>query len=196
MTNSTKKVKRDRKQDILQSLAQMLEEDLSERITTARLAKHVGVSEAALYRHFPSKARMYESLLDFSEESIFSMINKINQSDVNTLEKCQRICQLILGFSQKNPGISRLLMGEVLLGETQRLKDRVSRFFDKVEMQIKQVLRDGAIKDNISTVDSASLAKFLTTIIEGRLQQFVRSQFKYLPLEHWEVQWSLALKVL
>ena len=196
MTNSTKKVKRDRKQDILQSLAQMLEEDLSERITTARLAKHVGVSEAALYRHFPSKARMYESLLDFSEESIFSMINKINQSDVNTLEKCQRICQLILGFSQKNPGISRLLMGEVLLGETQRLKDRVSRFFDKVEMQIKQVLRDGAIKDNISTVDSASLAKFLTTIIEGRLQQFVRSQFKYLPLEHWEVQWSLALKAL
>ena len=196
MTDTKQKVKRDRKQDILQSLAQMLEEDLSERITTARLAKHVGVSEAALYRHFPSKARMYESLLDFSEESVFTMINKISQSEFDSLEKCQRICQVILGFSQKNPGICRLLMGEVLLGETQRLKERVSQFFDKVEMQIKQVHRDEAIKENRSTVESASFAKFLTTIIEGRLQQYVRSQFKYLPMEDWNIQWSLALKAL
>ncbi len=196
MTETKQKVKRDRKQDILQSLAQMLEEDLSERITTARLAKHVGVSEAALYRHFPSKARMYESLLDFSEESVFTMVNKISQSEFDSLEKCQRICQVILGFSQKNPGICRLLMGEVLLGETQRLKERVSQFFDKVEMQIKQVHRDEAIKENRSTVESASFAKFLTTIIEGRLQQYVRSQFKYLPMEDWNIQWSLALKAL
>ncbi|MGB0495091.1 MAG: nucleoid occlusion factor SlmA [Kangiellaceae bacterium] len=186
--------KSDRKQDILQSLALMLEEDLSERITTARLAKHVGVSEAALYRHFPSKARMYESLLDFSEESVFAMVNKISQSDLSGLEQCQRICKLILGFSQKNPGISRLLMGEVLLGETQRLKARVSQFFDKVETQIKQVLRDDAIKDNRSTVESAAYAKLLTSIIEGRLQQFVRSQFKYQPMDNWDAQWNLILK--
>jgi len=188
--------KRNRKQDILQSLALMLEENLSERITTARLAKHVGVSEAALYRHFPSKARMYESLLDFSEESVFTMINNISKSDLNGLDKCQKICQLILGFSQKNPGISRLLMGEVLLGETKRLKERVSQFFDKVETQIKQVHRDDAIKENRSTVESAAYAKFLTTLIEGRLQQFVRSQFKYLPMDNWDVQWALALKAM
>ncbi len=193
-TMTTKK--RNRKQDILQSLALMLEEDLSERITTARLAKHVGVSEAALYRHFPSKARMYESLLDFSEESVFTMINNISKSDLNGLDKCQRICQLILGFSQKNPGISRLLMGEVLLGETKRLKERVSQFFDKVETQIKQVHRDEAIKENRSTVESAAHAKFLTTLIEGRLQQFVRSQFKYLPMDNWDAQWTLALKAM
>ncbi len=188
--------KSNRKQDILQSLALMLEEDLSERITTARLAKHVGVSEAALYRHFPSKARMYESLLDFSEESVFSMINNISQSDLGSSEKCQRICQLILGFSQKNPGISRLLMGEVLLGETMRLKDRVSQFFDKIETQIKQVHRDDAIKNNRSTVESAAYAKFLTTLIEGRLQQFVRSQFKYLPMDNWDIQWDLVIKAM
>ena len=188
--------KRNRKQDILQSLALMLEENLSERITTARLAKHVGVSEAALYRHFPSKARMYESLLDFSEESVFTMINNISKSDLNGLDKCQKICQLILGFSQKNPGISRLLTGEVLLGETMRLKERVSQFFDKVETQIKQVHRDDAIKENRSTVESAAYAKFLTTLIEGRLQQFVRSQFKYLPMDNWDVQWTLALKAM
>jgi TetR/AcrR family transcriptional regulator len=188
--------KSNRKQDILQSLALMLEEDLSERITTARLAKHVGVSEAALYRHFPSKARMYESLLDFSEESVFTMINNISQSDLSGLDKCQKICQLILGFSQKNPGISRLLMGEVLLGETKRLKERVSQFFDKIETQIKQVHRDDAIKDNRSTVESAAYAKFLTTLIEGRLQQFVRSQFKYLPMDNWDTQWTLVLKAM
>lgn len=188
--------KRNRKQDILQSLALMLEENLSERITTARLAKHVGVSEAALYRHFPSKARMYESLLDFSEESVFTMINNISKSDLNGLDKCQKICQLILGFSQKNPGISRLLTGEVLLGETMRLKERVSQFFDKVETQIKQVHRDDAIKENRSTVESAAYAKFLTTLIEGRLQQFVRSQFKYLPMDNWDVQWTLVLKAM
>jgi len=188
--------KRNRKQDILQSLALMLEENLSERITTARLAKHVGVSEAALYRHFPSKARMYESLLDFCEESVFTMINNISKSDLNGLDKCQKICQLILGFSQKNPGISRLLMGEVLLGETKRLKERVSQFFDKVETQIKQVHRDDAIKENRSTVESAAYAKFLTTLIEGRLQQFVRSQFKYLPMDNWDVQWTLVLKAM
>ena len=124
------------------------------------------------------------------------MINKISQSDFNSTEKSQRICQLILGFSQKNPGISRLLMGEVLLGETQRLKERVSLFFDKVEMQIKQVHRDEAVKENRSTVESAAFAKFLTSIIEGRIQQYVRSQFKHLPMESWDIQWALMLKAI
>jgi TetR/AcrR family transcriptional regulator len=185
--------KKNRKQDILQNLALMLEKELSERITTARLAKLVGVSEAALYRHFPSKARMYESLLDFSEENIFSRINSIASGPQDAFEKSNKICQLVLGFSQKNPGISRLLTGEVFLGETQRLKDRISQFFDRVELQFKQLHRNQAIANGESTIDSAAIAKLLTSNVEGRVQQFVRSRFKIEPLEQWDAQWRLIL---
>lgn len=185
--------KKNRKQDILQNLALMLEGDLSQRITTARLAKQVGVSEAALYRHFPSKARMYESLLDFTEESLFSRINAIASGDQTVFEKYNLVCQLILGFSQKNPGISRILTGEVLLGETQRLKERISQFFDRVELQLKQIHREDAIKQSNSTIDSSAIAKLVASIIEGRIQQFVRSNFNILPSDMWEVQWRLIL---
>ena len=186
--------KKNRKQDILENLALMLEQELSERITTARLAKQVGVSEAALYRHFPSKARMYESLLDFSEESIFSRINQIVSESQDSLDQCNKICQLILGFSQKNPGISRLLTGEVLLGETQRLKDRISQIFDRVELQLKQIHRDNAVRNTQSTIDSGAIAKLLTSLVEGRIQQFVRSKFKIEPLNQWDVQWCLVVE--
>jgi len=185
--------KKNRKQDILQNLALMLEGDLSQRITTARLAKQVGVSEAALYRHFPSKARMYESLLDFTEESLFSRINAIASGDQAVFEKYNLVCQLILGFSQKNPGISRILTGEVLLGETQRLKERISQFFDRIELQLKQIHREDAIKQSNSTIDSSAIAKLVASIIEGRIQQFVRSNFNILPSDMWEIQWRLVL---
>lgn len=183
--------KKNRKQDILQNLALMLEQELSERITTARLAKQVGVSEAALYRHFPSKARMYESLLDFSEESIFSRISQIVSNEQDCGDKFNKICMLVLGFCEKNPGISRLLTGEVLLGETQRLKDRISQIFDRIELEIKQVHRDDAVKNNQSTLDSAAIAKLITSVIEGRIQQFVRSKFRIAPTNLWDVQWRL-----
>jgi len=183
--------KNNRKQDILQNLALMLEQDLSERITTARLAKQVGVSEAALYRHFPSKARMYESLLDFSEESIFSRINQITAGSGDAIQKFEKISLLVLGFCQKNRGISRLLTGEVLLGETQRLKDRISQIFDRIEVELKKVHRDDAIKANCSTQDSAAIARLVGSLIEGKLQQFVRSKFKIEPLDQWSVQWRL-----
>ena len=183
--------KKNRKQDILQSLAHMLENDLSERITTARLAKEVGVSEAALYRHFPSKARMYEALLDFCDENIFSRVNNIGAGEQTGLEKCYMVATLVLNFSQRNPGISRLLTGEVLLGENQRLKHRVSQFFDKLELQIKQILRNDAVKNDRSTVDSAANAKLITSIIEGRIHQFVRSSFALEPTADWETQWRL-----
>jgi len=185
--------KKNRKQDILQNLALMLEDDLSQRITTARLAKQVGVSEAALYRHFPSKARMYESLLDFSEESLFSRINAIASGEQPVFEKFNMVCQLVLGFSQKNPGISRILTGEVLLGETQRLKDRISQFFDRIELQLKQIHRDDAIQRKDSTIDSAAIAKLVASVIEGRIQQFVRSKFNIAPSDQWDVQWRLIL---
>ena len=183
--------KKNRKQDILQSLAHMLENDLGERITTARLAKEVGVSEAALYRHFPSKARMYEALLDFCDESIFSRVNKISSGEQDSLEKCYMIAVLVLNFSQRNAGISRLLTGEVLLGENQRLKYRVSQFFDKIELQVKQILRNEAVNTGKATVDSAALAKLITSVIEGRIQQYVRSSFKLEPTADWDVQWRL-----
>ncbi len=186
--------KRNRKQHILQNLALMLEQELTDRITTAKLAKKVGVSEAALYRHFPSKARMYESLLDFSEESIFSRINQIKAEPIDCFEKFNKISLLILGFCQKNPGICRLINGEVLLGETQRLKDRISQFFDRIELELKQLHREEAIKNKQSTENSANIAKFLTSIIEGRIQQFVRSRFKIDPTSQWNHQWQLILQ--
>ena len=188
--------KSNRKQDILQSLAHMLESDLGDRITTARLAKEVGVSEAALYRHFPSKARMYESLLDFCEESIFSRINSIAAGSQPALEKCYMVASLVLNFSQRNAGISRLLTGEVLLGETQRLKERISQIFDKLELNLKQILRNAAIEQNSSSVDSAAVAKLITSVIEGRVQQFVRSNFAIEPVDQWDIQWRLLSKGL
>ncbi len=183
--------KSNRKQDILQNLALMLEQELSERITTARLAKQVGVSEAALYRHFPSKARMYESLLDFTEETLFSRINQISAATDEAQEKFEKVSLLVLGFCQKNPGISRLLTGEVLLGETQRLKDRISQIFDRIEIELKKIHRDDAVKAGQSTQNSAAIAKFINSLIEGKLQQFVRSKFKINPLDQWSVQWRL-----
>jgi len=186
--------KKNRKQQILQNLALMLEQELSDRITTAKLAKQVGVSEAALYRHFPSKARMYESLLDFSEESIFSRINQIKADPMDAIEKFSKISLLVLGFCQKNPGLCRLLNGEVLLGETQRLKDRISQFFDRIELELKQVHREEAIKNKQSTENSANIARFLTSVIEGRIQQFVRSRFQMDPTSQWDHQWRLILK--
>jgi TetR/AcrR family transcriptional regulator len=182
--------KKNRKQDILQNLAFMLENELSDRITTAKLAKQVGVSEAALYRHFPSKARMYESLLDFSEESIFGLIKKIDAEPLKAVEKIYQISHLLLGFSQKNPGISRLLTGEVLLGEPLRLKERISQLFDRLELELKQIHRNEAVKEGHSSLNSAAVAKLVTSILEGRIQQFVRSKFKILPTEHWDAQWK------
>ena len=172
-------------------MAYMLESDLGDRITTARLAKEVGVSEAALYRHFPNKTKIYESLLDFCEESLFSRINTIASEPQSTDAKCFKIASLVLSFCQKNAGISRLLTGEVLLGETERLKTRVSQVFDKLEVNLKQIIRNSAIDSNQSAVDAGACAKLITSVVEGRVQQFVRSSFKIDPMANWETQWRL-----
>jgi TetR/AcrR family transcriptional regulator len=135
---------------------------------------------------------MYESLLDFTEENLFSRIQKIKAEDGKLNDKIEKIGLLVLGFCQKNPGISRLLTGEVLLGETQRLKDRIGQIFDRIELEIKQIHRDNAIEEGLSAQDSAAVAKFVSSLIEGKLQQFVRSRFKIDPLQHWNVQWRFA----
>src|SRR5210317_739585 len=180
-----------RKDHILQSLAQMLETQPGARITTAAPAKEVGVSEAALYRHFPSKARMFEGLIKFIEDTLFQRISRILKEEASAEVRCHKILTLLLTFSDKNPGMTRLLTGDALAGETERLRERIAQFFSRLEAQLKQVLREAQIRENLKPAVSASaLANLLLACCEGRLVQFVRSEFNDSPLEHWDLQWG------
>jgi len=183
--------KTSRKEHILQALAHMLESGPGERITTAALAREVGVSEAALYRHFPSKARMFEGLIKFIEDTLFVRINRILQDDLSTLERCEKILTLVLTFAEKNPGMTRLMTGDALAGETERLRLRISQLFDRLEAQLKQVLREAPLRESLkASISPAVLASLLLATAEGRLAQFVRSEFKRRPTENWDEQWS------
>ena len=180
-----------RKEQILQSLAHMLEASPGGRITTAGLAQEVGVSEAALYRHFPSKAKMFEGLISFIEDAIFSRINRIIESGTAT-EQVEQILTLMLGFTARNPGITRLLTGDALTGEHARLHQRIQQFYDRVENQLKQVLRDAELKEGLRTVTTPTItANLLLAVVEGRIAQFVRSGFKVQPGQDWPAQWAL-----
>ncbi|MGM0632367.1 MAG: nucleoid occlusion factor SlmA [Pseudomonadota bacterium] len=179
-----------RKEQILQALASMLESGPGERITTAALAREVGVSEAALYRHFPSKAKMFEGLILFIEDTLFVRINLIIQDEPTVQDRCEKILTLVLAFAEKNPGMTRLLTGDALTGETERLRLRITRLFDRIEAQIKQVLREAGIREQQqTTISSTVLANLLMAIVEGRLAQFVRSDFRRRPTEQWDEQW-------
>ena len=180
-----------RRQQILETLAQELENSPGERITTAALARAVGVSEAALYRHFPSKAKMFEALIEFIEESVFGLISRILQDHKGSAARSQHILTLLLGFATRNPGITRLLTGDALTGETERLRTRINQFYGRLETQLKQVLREGELNGDLQLHCSVQvMANFLLAIAEGRMNQFVRSGFKQEPLEHWEAQWQ------
>ena len=181
-----------RSQDILQALARMLEASRGGRITTAALATELGVSEAALYRHFPSKTRMYEGLIDFIEETIFARVNAIINDEPDTINQCYRLIGLTLTFAEKNPGISRLLHGDALTGETIKLHERIDQFFKRLESQLKQVLREAEIRQgpNINVPVSVA-ADMLMIFLEGKISQFVRSDFKQPPTQYWSEQWSL-----
>lgn len=190
MTENEKKPSR--RQQILEALADELEQHPGERITTAGLARAVGVSEAALYRHFPSKAKMFEGLIEFIEESIFSLINRILKEETTSLKRCENILSLLLGFSERNPGLSRILSGDILTGETERLRLRVGQFYERVETQIKQVLREGEMNKELSiTIPVQAQANLLLAVVEGRTLQYVRSGFKRSPVENWNNQWAL-----
>ncbi|MDH5178231.1 MAG: nucleoid occlusion factor SlmA [Gammaproteobacteria bacterium] len=181
-----------RSQQILEALARQLEETPGERITTAGLAKAVGVSEAALYRHFPSKARMFEGLIDFIEDTIFGLTNRILHDEPAALARCDKILVLVLGFAERNPGISRLMTGDVLTGETERLRTRIGQFYERLETQLKQVLREGELNGEVQCGDRVgAVANLLLSVIEGRIQQFVRSGFRRAPTRSWPEQWSL-----
>ena len=186
-----------RKDQILQALARMLESAPGERITTAALAREVGVSEAALYRHFPSKARMFEGLIKFIEDTLFARISRIVNEEDSAEIRCQNILLLLLTFCDKNPGMTRLLTGDALAGETERLRERIAQFFNRLEAQLKQVLREAQIRENLkTTISPAILANLLLASCEGRLVQFVRSEFKVSPLDNWDTQWDFLSKNL
>ncbi|MDZ7661793.1 nucleoid occlusion factor SlmA [Thiohalophilus sp.] len=186
-----------RRQQILEVLASELEKSPGERITTAGLARAVGVSEAALYRHFPSKARMFEGLIEFIEESIFGLINRILEDQKSALTRSEHIMALVLGFAGKNAGITRLLAGDVLVGETERLRSRIDQFYDRLETQFKQVLREGEMNGELPPdMPVGPAANLLLAVVEGRINQYVRTGFRRPPLEMWEDQWSLLVGLL
>lgn len=181
-----------RREQILQVLAGMLQDNPGGRITTAALAAQVGVSEAALYRHFPSKARMFEGLIAFIEDTIFTRITRIATEPEPALQQCEKIVMLVLGFAEKNPGISRVLNGDALSGEHERLRVRVSQIFDRLETQLRQILREAEVKEGVrTTVTVTSTAGVLLAFMEGRISQYVRTDFKQLPTSNLQEQWQL-----
>lgn len=197
MAASPRKDRNNRRQQILESLALMLEQSPGARITTANLAKEVGVTEAALYRHFPSKGKMFEGLIEFVEESVFSRINRIMKEEKSSQDKIEGILTLVLAFAEKNPGICRILMGDALAGEKDRLRVRVSQFFERLEAQIKRILREAAIREGKrSTLVASKASNLLVALAEGRIHQFVRSEFKQTPLDGWSEQWAYLSKGL
>ncbi|MBT5134480.1 MAG: nucleoid occlusion factor SlmA [Halieaceae bacterium] len=183
----------DRKDQILQTLAQMLEASPGSKITTAKLAANLGVSEAALYRHFPSKTRMFESLIDFVEETLFSRITQILNEESNQLTRCKKILTLFLVFCERNPGITRILSGDALTGEHERLRGRVAQVYDRIETQLRQCLRMAEVEEGWRTaIPVNTSANLLLALVEGRIAQFVRSDFGVLPTRAWDDQWSIA----
>ncbi|EAQ97654.1 nucleoid occlusion factor SlmA [Congregibacter litoralis] len=183
-----------RRQQILEALAQMLEDNPGDRITTARLAAKVGVSEAALYRHFPSKAKMFEELIQFIEDTLFQRITLILQEEDEAVARCNHILYLLITFAERNPGISRLLTGEALTGETERLRHRVNQVLDRVETQIRQVLREAELREALRPMlPLPEAANLLFSCAEGRISQFVRSEFKRSPSEGWEQQYGFLM---
>lgn len=192
---TTKKI--DRKQNILEVLARELETNPGSRITTAALAKAVGVSEAALYRHFASKAKMYEALIDFAEDSVFGLINKILEQEKAVEKRCERIISLVLGFAERNPGISRVLLGDALVGENERLRIRVAKFFERIETQLKQILREANLSGGSRASQSIdATANLIMIIIEGHISEFIRSEFEKKPTANLDQQWVLLKESL
>ena len=183
--------KPNRKEQILGTLAHMLETSPGQRITTKSLAAEIGVSEAALYRHFPSKARMFEGLIEFTEETVLSQINVVMEREKDTLTRCRNTIWVLLKFVEVNPGITRILTGDALMGEHERLRSRVQNLFGKIEANLKQALRERRLRENVqSRLDEAVLANLLMAYADGKIAQFVRTEFKLTPTTEFEAQWQ------
>jgi TetR/AcrR family transcriptional regulator len=183
----------ERRIQILQALAAMLELPGAERVTTAALAARLGVSEAALYRHFASKAQMFEGLIDFIETSIFSLLNQITEGPHSTQDKLRRMLTVLLQFAERNPGMVRVMVGDALVFENDRLQQRMNLFFDKVEAGLRQVLREATADSSTPTVDAQVKASLALSFVLGRLQRFARSGYKRSPLEHLDASLAVIL---
>jgi TetR/AcrR family transcriptional regulator len=185
----------ERRVQILQALAAMLEQPGAERVTTAALAARLDVSEAALYRHFASKAQMFEGLIDFIEQSVFTLVNQIVERDAAGREQAARIVAMLVQFAEKNPGMTRVMVGDALVFENERLQNRMNQFFDKIEATLRQSLRDAASEDGAPapTVDAQVRASALTAFVVGRLQRFARSGFRRAPSENLDATVALML---
>lgn len=183
---------RDRKLEILQTLAAMLENPAGEKITTAALAARLAVSEAALYRHFPSKARMYEGLIEFIESALFSVIGQIARDEPQGLKQAELMTAAVLRFAGKNRGLCRLLTGEALVHEHPRLAARIDQLFERIEASLKQALKIAVAQQVLPPEhDCAAHADLLVCHLHGRLQRYVRSGFLDDPLRLWAVQWPM-----
>jgi TetR/AcrR family transcriptional regulator len=185
----------ERRVQILQALATMLEQPGAERITTAALAARLEVSEAALYRHFASKAQMFEGLIEFIEQTVFTLVNQITEREADGAQQAGRIVAMLLQFAEKNPGMTRVMVGDALVYENERLQQRMNQFFDKIEAALRQSLRLVAEARGSATpsVDAQVRAAALTAFAAGRLQRFARSGFKRVPSEHLEASLALML---
>jgi TetR/AcrR family transcriptional regulator len=183
----------ERRVQILQALASMLEQPGSERITTAALASRLGVSEAALYRHFASKAQMFEALIDFIESSIFSLTNQLQEREPDALSRVIKAARILVQFAEKNPGMTRVMVGDALVFEHERLQERMNLFFDKLEAQWRQLLREASAASQTPTVDAQLRASLLHAFLLGRLQRYARSGFRRLPSESLDASLALML---
>ncbi len=183
----------ERKLQILQALAAMLENPKGEKITTAALAARLSVSEAALYRHFASKAQMFEGLIEFIESSVFGLINQINRNQESGLQQVRTIVGMLLDFADQNPGMTKVIIGDALVNEDERLQQRMNQFADRVELALRQALKLAASQGMVRESDAATCAGFLMAFVMGRWHRFAKTGFKLRPAEGAQAQLALLL---
>jgi TetR/AcrR family transcriptional regulator len=183
----------ERKLQILQTLATMLEQPKGEKITTAALAGRLDVSEAALYRHFASKAQMFEGLIEFIESTVFGLINQITEQQENGLSQVHAITGMLLNFAERNPGMTRVVIGDALVNEDERLQQRMNQFIDRVELALKNSLRVAAAQGQVKDAEIAARANMITSFVLGRWHRFAKTGFKHNPSESAQTQIALLL---
>ncbi|RMF14368.1 MAG: nucleoid occlusion factor SlmA [Gammaproteobacteria bacterium] len=184
-----KKDRNNRKAQILQALARMLENEVGGKITTARLAQEVGVSEAALYRHFPSKGKMFEGLIEFIEETLVTRMKAIREAEAGLMAQTDAVIVLWLTFAQRNPGMCRVLMGDALVGENARLRQRVSQLFARLETELRTWVREAELRAGERlTTTAAAFANFIVTFVEGQIHALVRHGYDYDAMRYWDEQ--------
>ena len=182
----------ERKLQILQTVAEMLEQPKGERITTAALAARLDISEAALYRHFASKAQMFEGLIEFIEQTVFGLVNKISSEENSGFKQTENIVAMLLGFAQKNRGMTRVLIGDALVNEDARLQLRINQLFDRLEVTLKQSVRIAISQGELDQkIDAGQYANVLLSYVIGRWQQFGKSGFTRDPMAQWPDQWAI-----